>query len=144
MTDSDSAGALLRSYIKKIVGNADIINVYIPCLKGKEKRKYAPSKEGFLGVEGVSKEILLKSLERSGITGEEIPKRIKEITKVHLFEAGLSGSEKSGENRKEFLNYLKLPEKLSPNAMLDILNNMFTLNEFCEVISLWQEKKNKN
>ena len=144
MTDSDSAGAVLRSYIKNIVGNAEIINVYIPCLKGKEKRKSAPSKEGFLGVEGVSKEVLIEALRRSGITDSNTTKRQKEITKLHLFEVGLSGGKNSLENRREFLKYLNLPENLTPNAMLDILNNMFSLNEFGEVCEKWQEKKTKN
>lgn len=144
MTDSDSAGALIRSHLKGIVGNGDIINVYIPCLKGKEKRKGSPSKEGFLGVEGVPKEVLLGALKRSGIEGKITEKRSREITKLHLFEAGLSGCENSNANRRELLEFLKLPLTLSPNAMLDILNNMFSLKEFYEVIQECREQKTKN
>ena len=37
MTDSDSAGNMIRNHIKNITGNGNIINVYIPQIKGKEK-----------------------------------------------------------------------------------------------------------
>lgn len=144
MTDSDSAGALIRSHIKKIVGNADIINVYVPCLKGKEKRKSAPSKEGVLGVEGIPKEQLIAALERSGIKGESTNSRTREITKLHLFEAGLSGGANSSIARREFLRFVNLPEGLSSNAMLDILNNIYSLNEFLEVTHQCREGKTRS
>ena len=144
MTDSDSAGSVIRSHLKSIVGEEKIINVYVPCLKGKEKRKNAPSKEGFLGVEGIPKEIIIEALQKSGITGEETRKREREITKLHLFELGFSGGENSAENRRLLLEYLNLPLNLSPNAMLDILNNQFTLKEFLKVAKECQEKKIKN
>ncbi len=144
MTDSDSAGSLIRSHLKSIVGEDKIINVYVPCLKGKEKRKSSPSKEGFLGVEGVPKEVLISALKKSGIEGAETTKRTREITKLHLFECGLSGTENSHKNRRLLLEHLNLPQNLSPNAMLDILNNLFTLEEFFKVVAECQEKKTKN
>ena len=144
MTDSDSAGSVIRSHLKSIVGEEKIINVYIPCLKGKEKRKNAPSKEGFLGVEGIPKETLISALQKSGITGKEVIKREREITKLHLFEAELSGTANSSENRLLLLEYLNLPVNLSTNAMLDILNNIFSLEEFLEVAKECQEKKTRN
>ena len=98
MTDSDSAGSVIRAYLKNIVGKQPIINVYVPCLKGKEKRKAQVSKEGLLGVEGMNKQTILEALKRSGVT-EEITTERKVITKTDLFSLGLSGTEKSGENR---------------------------------------------
>lgn len=144
MTDSDSAGNMIRAYIKKIVGNSQIINVYIPCLKGKEKRKTAYSKEGFLGVEGMSPEVLKAALERSGIKGREIAAKEKQITKADMFEWGLSGGENSADLRKKLLKHLCLPENLSPNAMLDILNTLFTHGEFVEVVTKWQKDLTKS
>lgn len=134
MTDSDSAGSVIRGYIKKIVGNCEIINVYVPSIKGKEKRKTAPSKEGFLGVEGMSEEVILKALEKSGVLAQTNVQKREKITKTDMFCFGLSGNENSAENRKKLLKELELPENLSPNAMLDVLNNFYSKEEFYEVM----------
>lgn len=144
MTDSDSAGTFIRSRLKGILDDTKIINVYVPCLKGKEKRKSAPSKEGLLGVEGISKQQILDSLERSGVFEVADFKEKEPITKTDLFELGLSGNSDSKEARQELLSYLSLPANLSPNAMLDILNTLFDREGFIEVIKEWQEKKTKN
>lgn len=144
MTDSDSAGNMIRAYIKKILGGCEIINVYVPCLSGKEKRKAKQSKEGFLGVEGMSPKIIEDALRRSGITGKEIVKKEKQITKTDFFLLGLSGKEDSAVKRKQFLNFLQLPSNLSPNAMLDIVNTLFTYNEFIEEVKKWQEQAIEN
>ena len=143
MTDSDSAGALIRAYIKKIVGDAPIYNAYIPCLKGKEKRKAQHSREGFLGVEGMTTDIIKLSLERCGVMTENSACERK-ITKADMFEFGLSGGTESSVNRKKVLKFLDLPQTLSPNAMLDVLNNMLTYEEFTEVIKRCQEAETKN
>ena len=133
MTDSDSAGSMIRAYIKKIVGNSEIINVYVPALKGKEKRKNTPSKEGFLGVEGMSREIILQALQKSGVTQPQKIKAGRKITKTDLFCMGLSGNENSSQKREWLLENLDLPKKLSPNAMLDVLNDLYTYEQFLEV-----------
>lgn len=131
MTDSDSAGNLIRSHIKNIAHGGKIINVYVPQLKGKEKRKSSPSKEGFLGVEGISKGELQKAFERSGI--ENICVENKEpITKTDMFIYGLSGTRNASENRQKVLAALNLPMNLSPNAMLDVINALMTKTEFEE------------
>lgn len=144
MTDSDNAGNMIRAYVKKIVGESNIINVYVPQIKGKEKRKTKSGKEGLLGVEGMTPEILVAALERSGVTGREVADNSKKITKLDLFELGLSGGENSAEKRKELLNFLSLPTNLSPNAMLDILNAIMTYDEFCEVTNKCREMRAKN
>ena len=133
MTDSDNAGNMIRAYIKKIVGNSTIFNVYVPQIKGKEKRKAKSGKEGLLGVEGMTPEILIAALERSGVTGRTVADNGKKITKLDLFGLGLSGGENSVEKRKKLLKFLSLPTNLSSNAMLDILNAVLTYDEFCEV-----------
>lgn len=138
MTDSDSAGAVIRSYIKKIVSDCEIINIYVPELRGKEKRKARPSKSGFIGVEGMSPEIIENALKRSGIFSVKEENRRK-ITKTDMFVFGLSGREDSSVKRKEFLRFLGLPESLSSSAMLDVLNNMLTADEFFEKAELWNK-----
>ena len=137
MTDSDSAGAVIRSYIKKIVSDCEIINVYVPELNGKEKRKSKPSKSGLIGVEGMTPEIIENALKKSGVFSVRTEERRK-ITKADMFAFGLSGGEDSKEKRKSFLRQLGLPESLSSSAMLDVLNNSFTFEEFTEKAKLFK------
>ncbi len=133
ITDSDSAGNMIRAHIKNIVGDSEIINVYVPRLEGKEKRKQKGGKEGILGVEGMNPEVLLSALEKSGVVGDTLPEKTCKITKTDLYLKGLSGTKNSSKNRKKLLKKLNLPENLSPNAMLDILNTILTYEEFSEV-----------
>ena len=138
MTDSDSAGAVIRSYLKKIISDCEIINVYVPELRGKERRKAKPSKSGLIGVEGMSPEIIEEALKRSGVFSVK-KENGRKITKTDMFVLGLSGREDSSVKRKDFLRFLGLPESLSSSAMLDVLNNMLTADEFCEKAELWNK-----
>lgn len=133
MTDSDNAGAQIRAYLKNIIGDIPIINVYVPCLEGKEKRKTTKSRQGLLGVEGMSGDIILKALEKSGVTAQNDFTKCDMITKTDMFELGLSGCSDSADRRKKLLKFIDLPETLSPNAMLDVLNNIFEREKFFEV-----------
>lgn len=140
ITDSDSAGAVIRSHLKQICPEGTITNVYIPQLLGKEKRKTKPSKEGFLGVEGMTQQALEHALLRSGITGEQTTqKREKQITKTHLFTLGLSGGKNSSLLRYKLSKHLNLPQGLSANAFLDCINAIYEYNEFIETVKLWQK-----
>lgn len=130
LTDSDSAGFKIRNYIKGAVREGKITNVYIPDIFGKEKRKTVPSKEGKLGVEGIDKEILLKAFEKAGILSSETPENRDPITKIDLFEAGLTGGHNSSEKRKAILKKLDMPQLLTTNSMLEILNTMMSREEF--------------
>ncbi len=130
MTDSDSAGNLIRSHLKNICKGQNIINVYIPQLSGKEKRKSRGSKEGFLGVEGMSEEIITKALDRIGVTHGSVKSQAKKISKTDMYRLGFSGKDDSAANRRELCKTLDLPESLSPNALLDILNTFYTADEF--------------
>lgn len=138
MTDSDSAGAVIRSYLKKIISDCEIVNVYVPELRGKERRKAKPSKSGLIGVEGMSPEIIEEALKRSGVFSVK-KENGRKITKTDMFVLGLSGREDSSLKRKDFLRFLGLPESLSSSAMLDVLNNMLTADEFCEKAELWNK-----
>ena len=129
-TDSDGAGFVIRNHIKSAIPGKYLKHAYIPDIYGKEKRKAAPGKEGKLGVEGMTKDVILESLRRAGATidGEEaVP--VRQITKQDLMELGLSGTPEASQNRLKLLKKLNLPEHMSPNAMLQALNLLYTLEE---------------
>ncbi|MBQ3566640.1 MAG: DUF4093 domain-containing protein [Oscillospiraceae bacterium] len=135
MTDSDRAGFIIRNHIKGTVRNGKIKNVYIPDIMGKEKRKIKPSAEGKLGVEGMNKEIILKALEKAGVTADETVKDPdSRITKTDLFELGLSGGKDSSTLRRKLLTYLKLPSLLSANSMLEVLNTMMERKKLFKIM----------
>lgn len=127
LTDSDGAGFVIRNYIKGAIDPALVKMAYIPDVPGKERRKSSPSKEGKLGVEGMSAEVLIAALRRAGATlgGETATHRTGGITKATLYELGLSGRPDSAARRRELLKKLDLPEKLGANAILDVLNALY-------------------
>jgi ribonuclease M5 len=137
LTDSDTAGFKIRNYIKSFVNNSNkktsVIHIYTPDIFGKEKRKSSPSKEGKIGVEGISDNVLKKLFEDFGVKVSEYEKREK-ITKTDLFLFGLSGTQNASEIRRKLLKSLSLPELLSSSAMLDVINNKFSKSEFIEYI----------
>jgi len=122
-TDSDGAGFLIRNHIKSAIPGKFLKHAYIPDIYGKEKRKAAPGREGKLGVEGMTRDVILEALRRAGATieGEEISEP-KQITKQDLMELGLSGTPEASAKRLKLLKKLNLPEHMSPNAMLQALN----------------------
>lgn len=131
LTDSDSAGFKIRSFIRGMVPAEQITNAYIPDIFGKEKRKTEPSKEGKLGVEGVKPEIIIDALQRAGVLCEATEeKERREITKLDLYEDGLSGRENSEQLRLRLLKHLQLPERLTANALLQVLNTFLTYEDY--------------
>lgn len=142
ITDSDSAGALIRSYLKQICPNNSITNVYIPQILGKEKRKNKKSKAGLLGVEGMSQDIILDALNKSGVLNDNIINREKkQISKTMLFQLGLSGGKNSAFLRECLAEYLNLPKGMSANAFLDCINTIYDYDEFIKAVSIWQKNK---
>ncbi len=136
LTDSDGAGFVIRNFLKGCVPKEKIKHAYIPDIFGKEKRKDKPSKEGKLGVEGVSEEIIAKAIASSGAEcsiSEGYVKQRSDITKADLFVYGLSGGEKSSERRDSLKKILGLPSKMSPNLLLDTLNTLMTKEEFADL-----------
>jgi ribonuclease M5 len=132
LTDSDRAGFKIRGYIKGAVLKGEIIDVYIPDIYGKERRKVSPGKEGKLGVEGVPDEVLIEAFAKAGISDKpaDSDNRTEKITKADLAAAGLSGGNNSAEKRRELQKELCLPEHLSANGLLDILNVMMSRDDF--------------
>lgn len=142
ITDSDNAGSLIRSHLKQICPEDTITNVYVPQLKGKERRKVVPSKQGLLGVEGLDKQTLIDALARSGITGKNIEQKSKKnITKTDMFVLKLSGGQNCSYLRDELATYLKLPTGMSPNAFLDCINAIYDYDEFIKAVDLWQKSR---
>lgn len=135
LTDSDGAGFVIRNFLKGAIDPALVKQAYIPDIAGRERRKRAPSKEGKLGVEGMKPEVLIEALRRAGATlgGEEPARRAGGITKATLYELGLSGGPGSAEKRRALLKELDLPEKLSANALLDVLNALYSEAELREI-----------
>lgn len=132
LTDSDSAGFLIRNHLRGIVPQEQIKNAYIPQIKGKEKRKDHPSKEGTLGVEGVDEDIILKALQNAGAVCNKEKQEL--ITKTDLFNLGLTGGEKSSILRTALLKELKLPQYMSAKAMLEVLNTVTTPKELYTLV----------
>ena len=135
LTDSDSAGFVIRNFITSIVPKEYITNVYIPDIYGKEKRKDSPSKEGKLGVEGVSAEILKEAIKKAGIgVSQSETNERKKITLNDFFDDGLTGDTQSKRKRTDLLKKLDLPERMSTKAMLDILNTFITYDEYKKLV----------
>ena len=136
-TDSDGAGFLIRGHLNGMLPADRLKHAYTPDIFGKERRKRTPSKEGKLGVEGVGVQVILESLRRAGATflDETASPRRVQITKLDLYEMGLSGSEGSAKRRECLIKRLELPERISTNALLDVLNALYSLDELREIFN---------
>ena len=136
LTDSDGAGFVIRNHIKSAIPGKYLKHAYIPDIPGKERRKSAPGREGKLGVEGMTPEVILAALRNAGATieGEETTSS-GGITKQDLMALGLSGGSNAGEKRKALLKKLNLPEHMSANAMLQALNLLYTREELEQMLN---------
>ncbi len=132
LTDSDGAGFVIRNFIKGCVDPRFVKHAYIPDVYGKERRKSKASKEGKLGVEGMAPEILLDALIKAGATIDDAESKPEHtlITKVDMYARGLSGKPGSSERRAQLLKKLELPERMTADALLDVLNATMSREEF--------------
>ena len=131
LTDPDGAGTLIRAHIGSAVPRDRLIPLYVPAIKGKEARKAEPSAAGLLGVEGQEKELLYSLL--LPFAGEVVVRQ--EITKLDLYEAGLTGGTNSAARRDALAAQFALPSGMTPNALLAALNVIATHEEYCEALS---------
>ena len=129
LTDSDTAGFRIRNHIKGCCKEGQIINVFIPQIKGKEKRKEKPSSEGLLGVEGMDEPVLIKALHSAGVIAESSD-RTNFLTKADMLDDGLVGGKDSAILRRRVLIKLGLPSLLSANTMCEVINRLFTIEEY--------------
>lgn len=130
LTDSDGAGKVIRSHITSAIPKDRLIQLYIPQVKGKEKRKAEASAEGFLGVEGTDSEIIRRLLAPFASDRCENDEPREEITKADFFEVGLTGGNDSTQRRDEFAVSLGMPRGMTPNALLAAVNVVMTRKEF--------------
>lgn len=133
LTDSDDAGFRIRNYINKLAQGICVKNAYVPAIAGKERRKAQPSKEGVLGVEGVPSEAILRALQTAGAR-EKAKRAGRAITYTDLYELGLSGTEGSAGVRRAWLQSLGLPPRLSKKALCEVLNSLYTYEEFVQTV----------
>lgn len=129
LTDSDGAGFLIRDHISAIIPKEQVKHAYIPACEGKEKRKRTASKEGLLGVEGVTDEAILLALKTAGVTEDGAP-RVAYMTPARLFEDGLTGGKDSKAKREQLCAALSLPKYLSTSRLCEVLNIAFSEEEY--------------
>jgi ribonuclease M5 len=138
LTDPDGAGFVIRNRIKSAIPPHQLKHAYVPDIMGKERRKVRPGKEGKLGVEGMPREVLEQALRRAGATVlEESEGSVQtvQLTKADLMALGLSGGAQSAQRRSALLKQLGLPEHLSANALLQVLNTCCTGEELDQALS---------
>lgn len=136
LTDSDSAGMRIRNFIKQKITEGTVRHAYIPDIKGKERRKREASKEGFLGVEGMTEDVIIKALRDAGceIDSEVKKDKASSITKTDLYMLGLSGGTASAELRQKLSKEINIPARISANMLLDVLNRLYTYEELVEIV----------
>lgn len=138
LTDSDGAGLVIRNYFKSILPKNKLIHLYTPEIAGKERRKKAPSKAGFLGVEGMEAEMLRKLFEPFAVNSDNSYNNFtnkQQVTKADFFEDGLSGGEGSVEKRNRLAAALGLPSGLSANALLAAVNMLCDRDEYSRIVN---------
>ena len=130
LTDPDGAGFVIRNHLKGVLPPEQILQAYVPDVYGKERRKRKGGKEGKLGVEGMPPAVLLEALRRCATwEGEEAPAAPLRLTKADLLEKGLIGPD-SAARRQALCRKLSLPERMTPNALLQALNTLLTEEEW--------------
>lgn len=139
LTDSDKAGAMIRSHIRSLVPKEKIISLYIPQIKGKEKRKSTPSAEGTLGVEGMKADVLISLLSPYS---EQAPARKQgaPITKTDFFNDGFSGGKNSAAQRDVLAERFSLPRGMTANALLEALNLLTDLDGYKMAVELLNQR----
>ena len=132
LTDSDGAGFLIRSHISGIIKEGRLLHAYIPEIPGRERRKSVDSKEGLLGVEGVSAECIIAAIKAAGASEAAAPER--PVTRGDFYELGLSGMQDSAAKRGRLLAALGLPSRMSQSALLGVINGLITYEELCALV----------
>jgi ribonuclease M5 len=129
ITDCDGDGLIIRNHLKNIISSDKIIHIYTPEIKGKEKRKKLPSKAGYLGLEGMSREWLTQAL---APYADDTPQKENDLclTKADFYELGLSGGEGSAEKRKRLAKELSLPSIISASSLIYAINTLISEEEF--------------
>lgn len=139
LTDSDSAGFLIRNFLKSIIPEEQLTHVYIPDVYGKERRKDHLSAEGKLGVEGIPDDVLISCLERAGLGDSPSDHPAHDITHADFYAAGLSGRRSSAGKRQALQKKLGLPSRMTGKQLLAAVNALLTKEQFEEIVSDLEE-----
>ena len=148
LTDSDSAGFLIRNFIKSSIPSEQILQVFVPDIYGKEKRKDHPSAEGKLGVEGIPDDVLIEAFRKVGITDE--PKDGTEmdrpqITSMDFYRDGYSGCPDSKTRRLRLQELMGLPERMTGKQLLQVINLLSDMDEYKRLTrQILEEEDNDN
>ena len=136
LTDSDGGGTVIRSHLSGMIPRDRIIPLYIPQIKGKERRKDKPSAAGTLGVEGMDDSLLYKLFLPYALAQGDPLSRAKEnsLSKVDFFEDGLTGGADSTKRRDELATQVGLPAGMNANALLEALRLILTYEEYLELV----------
>ena len=145
LTDSDGAGKLIRSHITGAIPKEKLIQLYIPSVEGKEKRKKEPSKEGTLGVEGMERELLRSILApyavNNGSEKDAYSLSLENpLSKSDFYMDGLSGRDDSAAARDALAKKLGLPPKMTANALLSAIKLLLTYDEYLSAVG--RDEKN--
>jgi len=133
LTDSDGAGAVIRNHIKSITNDGNVVNLYIPEIRGKEKRKTKASKEGLLGVEGIEAEMLKGIFEKSGVLDEK--EKPVFLTRTRLYSDGLLGKNESSVKRKLLTSKLNIPSTRNTSDFIDAVNMLCSEEEYENILN---------
>lgn len=134
LTDSDAGGRQIRSFLLGILPKEKIFNVYVPEIKGKEKRKSSPSKAGLLGVEGMEREVLVKALSPFIKSELNEKKSTRPVTKLDFYNDGLTGKDGSQDRRASLARSLDLPHDMTANALIEAINLLYSYEIYREKI----------
>lgn len=135
LTDSDGAGKLIRSHLTSMIPKERLIQLYVPRIEGKERRKEQASAEGILGVEGMENQ-LLRELFAPYADADAVLARMEEnpLSKTDFFVDGLTGGADSGAKRDAFAQKLGLPAGMTPNALLAAVRMVCSYEEYCRLV----------
>ncbi len=139
LTDPDGAGLVIRNFLRSSIAEGQVYHAYVGAHAGKEKRKAAPSREGLLGVEGVTEAEIIRAIETCGAARGPLPAVTAPITPADLYFLGLSGCEQSAEKRKKLLRRLSLPQNLGTGALCRYLSGQVTPEQLREIV--WDMEK---
>ena len=142
LTDSDGGGKVIRSHLTGIIPRDRLIQLYIPQIPGKERRKTAPSAAGTLGVEGMDDDLLYDLLAPyAAETGGAALARARNnpLSKVDLYTDGLTGGADSSAKRDELCRRVGLPSGMTSGALLEALRMLYTYDEYLTLVGRSQE-----
>ena len=144
LTDSDNAGLFIRTKLKGFLEKCRVINLYIPQIPGKERRKKKPSKEGMLGLEAMDYEVLYNLLKdyKEDVTAKPIDGC--DLTPAEFYADGFTGKEDSGQLRKLLSESLNLPKNLNTSGLIEAINLLITRSEYTRAVQAINSNKERD